>query len=601
MEQTITEIRLESLVESPFNPRKIFTGLEDLAANIQSEGRVHEPLLVRMRPDGHYEIVFGHRRFRAAKLAGLATVPCMYRDMNDAEVRSAQVAENLQRENVHALEEAASYHEMMDKDGLTADELAKAVGKSRSHVYGRLKLLNIHPDVRQQLLTGAIGSEVALLIARLRTEKLQAKALGYIKGKYIELEDGGGRSYRQIRDLLNERFALDLKKDAIFDTADALLLPEAGACTTCPKRTANAPEYADVAAAGREPTEKEFEAMSDEEYERYERTQRGYLRHGGADVCTDPDCFEAKKKAHLKLQAAELESKGKTVVDGAKARQAIDAQGNVKGAYIALKDVKAELKAAAKGATKPEIVTIQDPRSGKTVEAVKREDLKAVGVKVAEPKKKASPHDWQAEQRKRDEEKKEALASAEGAVRFAMLQKVIDVAAAAPRSTLDLQMVAHVAFDGVDYRDKGVLAQLYGGGNREDLHKRIGSMDAAQVALFALTCALVQDVATHTGNYAASSFPKPLAAAAKAYGIDLVALRKSLEAPTAADASTPSSAARAPKKAAAGGAKKPAVKKASPATSTKKAKGTAAKAAEEQTDDAGSAGEQRDLVEEAAE
>lgn len=324
----ISELPLEQLHESPFNQRQDFGDLAALTASIQSEGRVLEPLLVRPRlanvlqPDEHdgYEIVFGHRRLRAAEALGLATVPCMVRALTDAQARSAQIAENIEREDVHPLEEAASFKALIEHDALTADQVAERFGKSRSYVYGRLKLLHLHPEVRQACLKREIGAEVALLLARLRTEKLQARALGYIKADYrADLDDGGRAAYRAVRDLLNEKFTLALK-DAIFDTVDAVLLPDAGACTTCPKRSANAPEFDDVTHG--------------------EKLPHYSNKHHGPEVCTDPECFDAKKRAHLALRAKELEAKGKTVVAGNAARAAIGAKGEVKGAFVALADVK---------------------------------------------------------------------------------------------------------------------------------------------------------------------------------------------------------------------------------------------------------------------
>jgi ParB/RepB/Spo0J family partition protein len=575
--ETITQIAIDQLHESPFNPRKVFNeaSLQELATDIASQGRVLSPLLVRPRvpplfagdPDATngYEIVFGHRRFRAAQLAHLVDVPCMVRSMTDEEVKKAQISENLQRDDVHPIEEAEGFQALIDGHNVTADMLAEQTGKSRSYVYGRLKLLDACAHIRNACLAGEIGAEVALLISRLRTDKLQEKALGYIRGKSYDLKDGGTRSFREVRDLLNERFTLQLKS-AMFDIEDEMLLPMAGHCIRCPKRSGNAPEFADVVTG---------------------KNEQWHHRNYGADVCTDPDCFDAKKKAHLKREAEKLEAKGAVVIDGNKARAAIDASGNIKGAYIALKDVQADLKKAPKKSlagydlAAPEVVTIQDPRTGKTFKAVKREDVKAAGVKLTEPKKSSSgAYDWKAEQAKREAEhaREQTLAKAEGAVRLEWLKRVRDAAGQAARSTLDLQLVAHVAFAGVDYHDRGVLSSLYGGGNRDDLHKKIGTMDATDVALFALTCALVQDVATHTGNY--KKVPTPLHAAAKHYGLDLAAIRKELEG--GEPASTPSPAARAPKKAKAGAGAK---------------KGKATRAAlegeeqgEEQKDDAGVAG-----------
>lgn len=538
MTDTITEIRLEHLVESPFNPRRIFneTALQELAADIKAQGRVLQPLLVRPLvsplfqgdPDGQagYELIFGHRRYRAAELAGLASVPCMVRAISDQEARRAQISENLQREDVHPIEEAEGFQALIDNDNQTADTIAEQFGKSRSYVYGRLKLLQACPAVRKQCLAGEIGSEVALLIARLRTPRLQEKALQYIAGKNTTLTDGGAQSYRIIRDLLNEKFMLDIKS-AMFDPEDEMLLPLAGNCVSCPKRSSNAPEFEDV--------------LNGDKLPNYSQ------RHHGANVCTDPDCFDAKKKAHLRREADKLEAKGKSVVDGNRARAAIDASGNVKGAYIALKDVQAELKKAPKRNTfagnpvpAPEVVLIQNPRDGKIVQAVKREDLKAAGVKVKEPKK---ADNYEARQAREAEQRKTNVAKAqvENARRMVMLQRVRTHLAGVPRDAFDLRLVANVALGGVAWRDKPLLLDLWTAKSAEQLAKRIDTMDLADVTRLIMDCGLVRDIVAE--HYNLASKPAILLAVAEHHGVDLDVPDAPAEA-----APTPSSAARAPKK-----------------------------------------------------
>jgi ParB/RepB/Spo0J family partition protein len=197
----ITALPIEQLHESPFNPRKTFAsaGLQELADSIRAVG-VQQPIKVRPVAGGEaWEVVFGHRRLRAAVLAGLASMPCMVCTMTDAEAARAQIAENLEREDLHPIEEAEGYAALMQDHGVTADELVQQTGKSRSYIYGRLKLLQACPQIRNACLAGEIGSEVALLIARLRTDKLQADALAHIKNRGTNLSDGGSSSFRQIR------------------------------------------------------------------------------------------------------------------------------------------------------------------------------------------------------------------------------------------------------------------------------------------------------------------------------------------------------------------------------------------------------------------
>lgn len=527
----ISQIPLEDLHDSPFNPRRDLTGLDDLAQSITAEGRIHEPLLVHPRmtdivaknPDDMfdgYEIVFGHRRAGAAAIAGLASAPCMVRSMTDSEVRSAQIAENLQRENVHALEEAESFRQLMEADSITADALALRLGKSRSHIYGRLKLNALCAEVRTACAAGEIGSEVALLVARLRTDKLQAKALQYIRAHNIEITDGGAQSYRRIRTLLNEKFATDLK-GALFDPADATLLPDAGACTGCTKRTGNAPEYADVL------TQNDGDKGQSAGY------WMGRAPHAGANVCTDPDCFELKKRAHLKRQAEALQAKGKTVVDGNAARAAVSATGEVKGAYVALKDVKAQLKKPMKNVNgpagkpllhaMPATVLIQDPRTGKTVEAVKRSDLELAGAKVPAPKK---HEDYREQEARRDAERKrnEERAAVERKVRAAVLEEVRDCMEDTERTAFDLRLIVGAMLASVDYQSRQQLVKICGGGTFEKLQQGVGKLDMKQLALLALDCALVDDLLVN--SYALERKPITLLAAAAHYGVDVDQVRR---------------------------------------------------------------------------
>lgn len=515
----ITEIPLAQLRESPFNPRRTFSGIEDLAANIRAEGRIHEPLLVRpqlanvLRPDGavdHYEVVFGHRRLRAAEAAGLATVPCMVRALSDAQARSAQISENLQRHDVHPIEEAEGLRALIDAGDATADQLAERLGKSRSHVYSRLKLLQACPEVRTACLEGRIGAEVALLIARLRTDKLQAKALQYIKARNQTPEDGGKESFRRIRDILAERFNTALK-GALFDAEDATLLPDAGACSACPKRAGNAPEFADIAGS---------------------KDHGHYLRdHYGANVCTDADCFAEKKAAHLARKAAALEAAGKTVVTGAKARAAIAADGTVKGAYVPVAQVKKALAAAPKrvkvsdGAlaapAAPQKVVIQDPRSGKTVEAYRREDLVAAGVKGATEKPKKAD-DYAAREQKRDADRKAAEQAArdERTRRIALLQRVREAMQRRPRDAFDLQLAARAALAGVEWRDRQILAGLYGEKDVNALfgEKWLARQDAPTLTQLLMDCALVGEC--NPAAYNLDKQPALLLRVAAHYGVD---------------------------------------------------------------------------------
>lgn len=568
----------ELIHDSPFQYRKTHneTKLQELADNIRETGGIHQPILARRRfphpliteynaADG-LEIVAGHRRKLAGMKAGLAGAPLLVKDLNDEQARRIQITENLQREDVHAIEEAEGFQELIDHHNETADRIAEQFGKSRSYVYGRLKLLALCPEVRKACLAGEIQTEVGLLIARLRTLKLQEKALGYIKGKYIDLKDGGKRSFRSVRDLLNERFALDLK-DAIFDVEEEMLLPEAGNCIRCTKRSGNAPEYEDIATADKR--------------NHYSRN------HVGPDVCTDPDCFDAKKKAHLKREAQKLADKGKTVVDGNKARQAIDAYGKLKDGYVPLADVREALKAA-----KDKAITtlhIQDPRTGKVVQAVKRDDLVAAGVKRKQPEAKQSNPNEKYERERRESDRKALL---ESKARKETLLRVRARIREEGRSLFDLRLLARNVLDVMGYKCGRLLEELHGM-EYEQLQASIDGMSANGLSCLMLDVVIAAEVQIDGWSLSAGRSPaKALMDAAAHYGIDVDQVR----AEVSGVASTPPPAARAPGKAAAGAKKK---------TTAGPAKGKAAKTpiktfdadapiepelSQEQTDDAGDAG-----------
>jgi ParB/RepB/Spo0J family partition protein len=579
MTEAVVQIPITDLYESPFNPRRRFNdvSLQELATDIAEQG-VQSPIVVRCRMidatavdpvdmfDG-YELVFGHRRLRAAQIAALTTMPCIVRAMTDSQVKRAQISENLQREDVHPIEEAEGFQALLDDEStLTPEKLGEQFGKSRTYVYSRIKLLQACAEIREACLKGEIGAEVTLLIARLRTDKLQQKALGYIRGKYLDMKDGGQKSFRSIRDLLNERFTLDLKK-AIFDTKDETLLPACGTCVACPRRSGNAPEYSDVQQGKRE--------------------RHWSSTHFGADVCTDPDCWDEKKKAHLKRKADALTAKGKTVIDGNKARQIIGADGQVKNGYVEIKNVgglvdpkvaKARLAAQKNSSIVPPlVVTIQNPRDGKTIEAVKITDLQAAGVKIAEKPARGTSGNYQQQEKARqaEEARRTALAKEESARRLRVLKAIRESIKTSDRSTFDLQLIAMTALAGVPYGARRLLASLWGRRDEADMPNAIGSMEAGDLTVFLFDCALISECVVDT--YRLDKDPERLLSVAKHYGVDVAA------------ASTPPSAARGGGEAAA-----KAKTKGKPAGATKAARATsAAQAQEDQSDDAGTAGEEQ--------
>jgi ParB/RepB/Spo0J family partition protein len=306
--ETFARLQLAHIAPSLTNPRKTFdaTKLAELAASIKASG-VHQPVLVRPLPGSRvadtsidpatgkrlailptHELVAGERRYRASKLADAADIPAMIRELTDEQVLDIQITENLQRDDLTELEEAEGYQALMQLTGLNAEQVGAKIGKSRAYVYTRLKLLDLCTDVRQALRDKKLEATTATLLARIPNEKLQIKALNEVlKGQW----DGDGyatMSYRQAAAHVQREYMLALDK-ATFDIKAVDLLPAAGACSACPKRTGAEPElFADVKSA---------------------------------DVCTDPVCFHKKEDAHTAAQAAAAQAKGLTVISGKEAAE----------------------------------------------------------------------------------------------------------------------------------------------------------------------------------------------------------------------------------------------------------------------------------------
>ena len=265
-------IALASLVESPTNPRKRFyeTSLQELAASIKAQGLL-EPLLVREweQEKNRYEVVVGARRLRAAKLAGVSQVSVRVVSLTDAQTIEAQVVENLQREDIHPLEEATGFRSLLDlKDPkYTTSSIAVRAGKSEAYVLGRIKLTELIPPVAEAFLKDKIAVGHALLIAKLPASQQQEAMNACFRNQWTS--EGNTVVLVPVRELaawIESNILLQLAS-APFDKQDETLLPKAGSCANCPRRTGfNKLLFADVR----------------------------------KDSCTDPQCFQAKIDAHVK-------------------------------------------------------------------------------------------------------------------------------------------------------------------------------------------------------------------------------------------------------------------------------------------------------------
>ena len=288
-------IPLSLLIESPWNPRQFFPEgpMGELVESMKASGfREWLPLVVRPLPMGNgnqpvYEIGAGHRRRRAAELAGITEVPCIVKEMSDAEFLDVLNFDNSAREDVHPLHEAAGWQQWMTKTGKSVLDIAAKIGKSKEYVYVRLKFASLIDEAKRVFLNGEIGPAHASLIARLQPPE-QEKALGFYRAGEWDPRASEYRrpSVRQFADFIGRDIHLQMDS-ACFDLASTDLLPSAGACSVCPKRTKNAPELL---------------------------LQIEYVADPNRDECTDPGCFNAKVSEHLNKLQQQYESMGEKLL-----------------------------------------------------------------------------------------------------------------------------------------------------------------------------------------------------------------------------------------------------------------------------------------------
>ncbi|AVO37847.1 ParB/RepB/Spo0J family partition protein [Pukyongiella litopenaei] len=182
-------VPIERLSANPDQPRRTFDAgdLDDLTASIREKG-VLQPLIVRRSGDSGYEIVAGERRWRAAQQAQVHELPVLIRDLSDVEVLEIAIIENIQRADLNAIEEAAGYRRLMDEFGHTQEQMAAALGKSRSHIANLLRLLSLPADVQDLLRDGKLsaGHARALVTAENPSELARAVVKGGLSVRATE-------------------------------------------------------------------------------------------------------------------------------------------------------------------------------------------------------------------------------------------------------------------------------------------------------------------------------------------------------------------------------------------------------------------------------
>ncbi len=355
----VLSIAVSIIDPSPTQPRKTFTGIEEMADDIKLHG-ILQPVLLRPHPKvaGRYELVFGERRFRGTKLAGLTHILAIVRDLSDQEVLEIQIVENSKRADIHPLEEADGYRALHETYKLSVEDIAAKVGKSTATVYARLKFCALIPEARKAFLEDRLNAATALLVARVPHEDLQKQALKEVTTLDYRKELP---SVREATRIVQEKFMLRLV-DAPFDRA-GVVVAGVPSCQACPKRTGNQRElFSDVEAKD--------------------------------DLCTDPKCFGVKRDAAWEKKVAEAKEKGRQVLSTKETKDVFPhGSAYVSGtcAYVDLGEKsydggKEKLNRTRLGKTELPITIARDPNGG-IRELVARKDFD----KVVRTEAKANP------------------------------------------------------------------------------------------------------------------------------------------------------------------------------------------------------------------
>src|ERR1700693_3142596 len=284
----VQDIPLSRIQESKTNPRRQFDELKlaELADNIRQHG-VLQPVLVRPMPDGEpeaYELVAGARRFRASQLAKRETIPASIRELTDTQCLELQLIENLQRADGHERDEARGYAALMQlqPETCTVEALAEKVGRSGKYVYARLRLLHLVDEAQQAFYMGKLTVAHAFEVARLQPDD-QRRALAECSPQHrsaaaiLKDKKAEAVTVRSLRDWIEREIHLDISH-APFDAQDENLLPAAGSCAACPKRTGNNPLL--------------FPEVRQK------------------SICTDRACYQAKVEALVQIHMKPLEESG---------------------------------------------------------------------------------------------------------------------------------------------------------------------------------------------------------------------------------------------------------------------------------------------------
>ena len=495
MKQEYKRLPVSCIRPSPFNHRRPSDqAVREMADTILEAGDVLQAIKVRpiepiIQPDlvTMYELVFGETRWRGAQLAGLEDIQAVIEDMNDTQVKLQQLIENTQRTDPRPIEEARGIKSLLDEPAsrYTVDSLVQVLGKGRSHIYNRLRLLKLQGKALEAVESGLIGADIGALIGALPGQ-LQAKALELsvtsVEGK------PQARSVRDAKRLIQNELMIPIE-DATFDImADLAKKPT---CDVCPSRSCNDPVLKDEISS---------------------------------DVCTDTECFRLKERTQGLLTAQAAREAGRNVIEGDAAKEAYAGHGDY---FTGLTNLMAPMGGAhpdskysmtwqeaveqckAEGHLVPETTVVVHPRSGVAIETLTADDrniivtaLRQIIAKAGPPPStaaqahKVAPSKWQAEQAAL----LEAMTPTQRAVhnhwrlvRKAMMQR----ACGTERTVQDLRLIAQSMVHYETITDD--MAEALGWSEVRDLffadrdaatHARLEAADPDELARFMVVLAI---------------------------------------------------------------------------------------------------------------
>jgi ParB/RepB/Spo0J family partition protein len=477
--------------------------LQELARNIKAV-QVIEPIIVRPKAGPEepeiFEIVAGERRWRASREAGLKDIPAIVRALDDREVLEIQLVENLHREGLHELEEAEGYEILMQQHRYDIEQLCAKVGRSRAYVYARLKLLALDKKSREAFYAGKLTAATALLLARIPVPALQQEALKAITATW----NGEPLPYKDAQRHIQDRYMTRLK-EAPFDVKAIDLVPGAGPCSACPKLTGNQPElFGDIKTA---------------------------------DVCTDPQCYAAKRAAWGDRLRAQAQAEGRTVLTGKEAKRIAPygVNSNLQRGFVSLdqrchEDAKGRSYRQLLGKEFKSDTLIADPETGRVVEVINLSDhAEALKMRGVRPETRMRGNE--------SERARQQAAKAETLFRERVFNAIRSKTPASIAGA-DLRLVAQALWQMAGNDSRVRLAKLWdwvGKSNvSEEVHRceaKLAKLTEIQLRRFVIDCSLIGEVRASTYD---NRKPAKLLETAKLLRINTDEVRKTLKAEQAA-------------------------------------------------------------------